>query len=86
MVEECSDDDDHDHHHHHIECIVYTTNEIMEQGMLLIFYSCRRIKRAQRKRNIERFKGHFGSKPSVIAQIWEDLQTKQVAEAQVLNE
>jgi hypothetical protein len=29
---------------------------------------------------------HFGSKPSVIAQIWEDLQTTLVVEARVLPE
>jgi hypothetical protein len=82
-MEEWSDDDDDDDD---IECEVYTANEIMKQGLLLVNYTRRRIKRAKMKRNIERFKGHFGSKPSVIAQIWEDLQTVQVGEARVLPE
>jgi hypothetical protein len=78
MMEECSDDNDDDH----IECMMYTANEIMKQGLLLVNYTHRRIKRATKKFNVERFKGHhFGSKPSVIAYIWEDLQTTQVAEA-----
>jgi hypothetical protein len=82
-MEELSDDDDNDDD---IECVVYTANEIMKQGLLLVNYTRKRIRRAKMKRNIERFKGHFGSKPSVIAKIWEDLQTTQVAEARVLAE
>jgi hypothetical protein len=81
-MEEWSDDDNHDH----IKCMIYTTNGIMKQGLLLVNYICQRIKRAKMKRNIERFKGHFGSKPSVIPHIWEDLQTIELAEAQVLPE
>jgi hypothetical protein len=54
-VEEGSDDDDDDH----IECMVYTTNnEIIKQGLLLVNYTHRQIKRANMKCNIKRFKGH----------------------------
>jgi hypothetical protein len=83
-MEERNDDDD-DHDDDHIEGVVYTANEIMKQGLLLVNYTRQRI-RAKMKRNIERFKGHFGSKPSVIAQIWEDLQTIQVGEDRVSPE
>ncbi len=54
-MEEWSDDDDDDVDD--IECMVYTANEIMKQGLLLVNYTCRRIRRAKLKRNIERFKG-----------------------------
>jgi hypothetical protein len=56
-MEEWSDDDDDDDDD--IECMVYTANEIMKQGLLLVNYTRQRIKRAKMKRNIERFKGHF---------------------------
>jgi hypothetical protein len=47
MMEECSDDDD----HHHIKwCIVYTANEIMKQGLLLVNYStCNKLKEQKQK-------------------------------------
>jgi hypothetical protein len=37
-----------------------------------------RLKRAEKKTNIDRFRGHFGSTPNVIAEILEDLQTTEV--------
>jgi hypothetical protein len=61
-MEEWSDNDDDDDH---IECMVYTANEIMKQGLLLVIYTPQQIKRTKMKRDIERFKGHFGFKPSV---------------------
>ena len=60
----------------HIDsCVVYTAKEILEQGLLFVNYTRGRIKRAKTKQNMERFKGHYRSKPTVIVQIWEDLQT-----------
>jgi hypothetical protein len=57
------------------EVIVYLPDKIMFTGLVLVKYKRRRIKRAGRKRNLERFIGHFRSTPAVIAQVWEDLQT-----------
>jgi hypothetical protein len=74
--DDINDDDELDPH-----IVVFTAEEIMRHGLLLVNYSRKRIKKAKTKRNIERFKGHFGSKPAVIAQIWEDLQTTQVEAA-----
>jgi hypothetical protein len=54
--------------------IALTPDEILKRGLLLVGYTRKRIKRAKRKVNLSRFKGHFGSSPRVIAQIWEDLQ------------
>jgi hypothetical protein len=45
-----------------------------------------RLKRAEKKTNIDRFRGHFGSNPNVIAEILEDLQTTEVEEAYVPSE
>jgi len=65
------------------DVVVFTPDEILNKGLRLVNYSPRRIRRAKRKRNIERFKGHFGSEPVVLAQIWEDLQRTDVAEARL---
>jgi hypothetical protein len=54
--------------------IALTPDEILKHGLLLVGYTRKRIKRAKRKVNLGCFKGHFGSSPRVIAQIWEDLQ------------
>ena len=64
--------------------VVYTAAQILYRGLRLVHYKRRRIRRAGRKRNIERFKGHFGAKPHVLAQIWEDLQITDVEEARLL--
>ena len=62
---------------------VITADEMLKKGLLLVNYSNRRIQRAKRKRNIERFVGHFGSEPVVLAQIFEDLQRTDIPEARV---
>lgn len=61
--------------------VVYTPNEIMKRGLYLIHYTARRIKRAKKAVNIERFKHHFGSEPVVIAAIFEELQLTEIPEA-----
>ena len=78
------DGEDEDDHSDSELVVILTANEIMKHGLQLVRYTRKRIKRAKTKRNIERFKGHFGSQPVVVAQIWEDLQTTQIVEAQVL--
>ncbi len=65
------------------EAVVYTPDELLNIGLRLVNYRTRRIKRAKRKTNVERFVGHFGSKPHVVALIWEDLQLTDNNEARV---
>lgn len=61
--------------------IIYTPEEILKVGLKRVNYSRRRIKRAKRRRNIERFVGHYGAPPFILAQIFEDLQTTSIPEA-----
>jgi hypothetical protein len=77
--EDVSTDDDEDDE----ELLVYTANKILKIGLLLVGFRRRRIRRAKKKTNVERFRGHFGSNPNVCAQIFEDLQTTNVEEARV---
>lgn len=81
--EDYAGDEDEEDHSDIGSVMVLTADEIMKHGLKLVKYTRRRIKRAKTIRNIERFKGHFGSQPVVVAQIWEDLQTTQVVEARV---
>jgi hypothetical protein len=78
MVEVASDDDEHDN-----GLLVFTANEILMIGLKLVGYKKRRIRRAKKQTNLDRFRGHFGSNPNVLAQLLEDLQTPEVEEAQV---
>ena len=61
--------------------VVYTADEVLRAGLVVLKYTSKGIKRAKRKTNIERFKHHFGCPPLVAALIWEDLQTTAVPEA-----
>jgi hypothetical protein len=82
MVEVASDEDD----EHDNGLLVYTANEIMKIGLLLVGFTRRRLRRAKKKTNLDRFRGHFGSNPHVLAEILEDLQTTEVEEAHVPSE
>jgi hypothetical protein len=66
---------------HNETVVVMTPDEILKCRLYLVGFTNRRIKRAKRKVNLGCFKGHFGSSPRVIAQIWEDLQRTNIPEA-----
>jgi hypothetical protein len=74
--EDISNEDEHDD-----SVIILTADEILKHGLHFIGYTSKRIKKAKRRTNLGRFKGHFGSSPRVIAQIWEDLQRTNIPEA-----
>ena len=68
---------------HDLEIDVITPNEILWYGLELVGYTTSRLKRARLKRNIERFKCHYGATHVVCAMIWEDLQLTPHLEARV---
>ena len=53
---------------------VYTADEILRIGLLLVHYRRKRIKNCKKARNIERFKSNYGAKPGVVASVFSDLQ------------
>jgi hypothetical protein len=83
MVVEVGSDEDDEHDNGLLVC---TENEIMKIGLRLVGFSRRRLRRAKKKTNLDRFRGHFGSNPKVIAETLEDLQTTEVEEAHVPSE
>jgi hypothetical protein len=62
---------------------ILTADEFLKIGLKLVGFKRRRIRRAKKKTNIDRFVAHYGSIPSICAIIWEDLQTTEVEEALV---
>jgi len=62
---------------------VYSPDQVLVLGLKIAGYKPRQINRVQRKTNIERFKDSFGVAPIVYAQIWQDLQTTNIAEARI---
>ncbi len=63
---------------------IITSNEMLKVGLKTGGYTSRRLNRAKKATNIERFKSLYGSSPRVVALIWEDLQTTQVDNAHVV--
>lgn len=65
------------------DVVVCSPTELRRRGLRLVNYTKKRLRKAKTKKNNERFVGHFGASPSVIAQMWEDLQTTTVERAHV---
>ena len=65
--------------------IVVTPDQMLTQGLMLVGFENHRIQNVSRVVNLERFRAHYGSNPIVYAQIWEDLQTTAVPDAQIDN-
>jgi DDE superfamily endonuclease len=62
--------------------LILTDDEVLTRGLHLVGFGDRQA-RANKETNLERFTAHFGSKPQVCAQIWEDLQTTNIEAARV---
>jgi len=63
--------------------VIFTLDEILQKGLELCGFDRRRQSNVKRTTNLRRFKSHFGSNPIVYAQIWEDLQTTEIPEANI---
>lgn len=61
--------------------LILTADEVLRKGLQLVGFDCRRQRNASSPTNLRRFRTHYGSNPSVYAQIWEDLQTTMIPEA-----
>jgi hypothetical protein len=70
-IDDATDDDDDDAG----DVLIYTIDELLKLGLRMVRYRSKRIRRAKRETNLNRFRKHFGSSPLVCALIWEDLQT-----------
>ena len=63
--------------------VVVSDDQMLWKGLRSVRCKRRRIRRAGKKRNVERFEGHFGCKPAILCQVFEDLQRTAVAEDRV---
>jgi len=71
-----------DNENHGVTSII-SPDEMLKIGLRLAGYKRRRMRRAKKETNIERFKAQYGSSPAVVAAIWEDLQLTETPEARV---
>lgn len=55
--------------------IILSTQEVLFRGLFLLGFDERRQKRVRRKKNIRRFRTHYGSHPTVCGLLLEMLQT-----------
>jgi hypothetical protein len=63
--------------------LILTDDEVLTRGLELVGFGIDRQERVKDEENVLRFTDHFGSHPRVYAQIWEDLQTTNIAAARV---
>lgn len=62
--------------------IIHTPDELLEFGLLIAGFSIQR-QQVCRKTLIARFVGHYGAKPVVYSELWEDFQTTTIAAARI---
>lgn len=63
--------------------IIYTPDQVMRRGLLMVGVNDMQQQKQLRKTNIEDFKAHFGVLPVVLASIWEELVTTPIVEARI---
>lgn len=63
--------------------LILTADDMLQKGLELGGFDRYRQKNVRRAQNLERFRALYGSNPVVYAEIFEDLQTTQIAEAWV---
>jgi len=64
---------------------IYTPDEMLVLGLRLLGWTSRQIQRVQTATNVTRFRAFFNAHPRVCAQLWEDLQTTQLQEANIIR-
>jgi len=62
---------------------VYAPSQVLRIGLKLIGLDNDDQRKEQHETNVKYFKAHYGTYPEVIAQMWEDLQTTDIAEARI---
>jgi hypothetical protein len=65
--------------------LILTDDEVLSEGLQFVGFNESRQARVKKTTNVQRFKEHYGSIPRVYAQLWEDLQTTTITEAQVVG-
>ena len=70
------------------DIVVYTVSEILITGLKAVNYTDKRINAVKQapttsKTNIQRFKNHYGVKPLIVAQLFEDLQITKLETAKL---
>lgn len=53
---------------------IYTPPQILRIGLKLLKVDPKKLSKQKHSSKIEDFKGHYGTEPHVLAQIWEDMQ------------
>ena len=63
--------------------IIYTADEVLRIGILLLGFQEKQLHQWVKQTSLDKFRNHFGIKPHIVAQIWEDLQTTDIDEARL---
>jgi hypothetical protein len=49
--------------------VVFTVQEVLRTGLSILHYTKKKIRRAKRATNLDRFKGHYGVLPVVVCEL-----------------
>jgi hypothetical protein len=49
--------------------VVFTVQELLRTGLSILHYTKKKIRRAKRGTNLDRFKGHYGVLPVVMCEL-----------------
>ena len=63
--------------------LIVTADEMLQKGLQLGGYNLFHQEKVQQSKNLTYFRALYGSNPIVYTQIFEDLQTTKIEEAQV---
>ena len=63
--------------------VIYTADDILEYGLEIVGFAIHRQEQVCRKTQLERFASHYGSKPVVYSEMWEDFQTTPIEAARI---
>ena len=63
--------------------VIFSPREMLNEGLLLLGWTQKKIDRVEESTNSIRFRSHFNCNPPVAAQIWEDLQTTKIEGANI---
>ena len=66
-----------------VDLILLTADEVLFKGLYLVGFNEKRQNRVVKKKNLSRFRTHYGSGPSVYALLLEMLQTTYIQDARV---
>jgi hypothetical protein len=66
-----------------VTVVALTADEMLRKGLILVGWEPQRQVTVREEKKLDRFKSFYGSTPTVLAKIYEDLQTTDIVDARI---